>query len=415
MTHPETSGDIHVRASLGELARYFTRLGFTAFGGPAAHIAMMQDDLVERRRWVGKQHFLDTLAATQLAPGPNSTEMAIHVGYLHHGKAGMLLTGACFIIPAFLIVLSISIFYGSYGGLPQVSALFYGLQPVIVAIVLYAVYRLGLSACRRPVMLALAVAAFLVTLLTGVGTVWVIVGGGLVGAALYAGRRMMNVAPAALALGLSGALFQQVAAVEPTLWRLFLFFLKVGATAMGSGYVIVSYLADELVRDYGWLTHQQLVDAVAVGQMTPGPVFTTAGFAGYVIMAGPENLIGPGVAGATVSTLAIFLPSFLIVWAIAPVIPRLRTMKTLAAFLDGVNAAVVGSIAASCITLFAGAAVNLANPIWPVSVASYTVDLFAVGIFLVALGVMLALPRLNSTWLILAGALIGYVVQMGLG
>ncbi len=415
MTHPQPTGSIPVRASLGELARYFTRLGFTAFGGPAAHIAMMQDELVERRRWVDKQHFLDTLAATQLAPGPNSTEMAIHIGYLHHGVRGMLLTGACFIVPAFLMVLGISFFYGAYGSLPQVNALFYGLQPVIVAIVLYAVYRLGLAACRRPAMLALALAAFVITLLTGVNTVWVILSGGLVGVALYAGRRMVNTAPAVLALGLSGVFAQQSAPVEPTLLRLFLFFLKVGATAMGSGYVIVSYLADELVNGYGWLTHQQLVDAIAVGQMTPGPVFTTAGFAGYVIMAGPENMVRAGVAGATVSTLAIFLPSFFIVWAISPIIPRLRAMKTLAAFLDGVNGAVVGSIAASCVTLFVGAAVNLTDPVWPVNVGAYSIDLFSTAIFLVALGVMLALPRLNSTWLILAGALMGYVVQVGLG
>ena len=410
MTTHNIDDILPVRTSLAELAIFFTRLGFTAFGGPAAHIAMMQDELVERRRWVSKQHFADALAATQLVPGPNSTEMVIHIGYLHQGRRGMLLAGACFILPAFFIVLAISIFYGAFGSLPQVSALFYGIQPVIVAIVILVVYRLALSACRRPLMLALAFGAFFATF-AGLGTVWVILGGGLIGMVVFAGPRLLTGAPMFLMLGTS-ALLQQTANIEPTLWRLFLFFLKVGGTAMGSGYVIASYLSHDLVQRYGWLSSQQLVDAIAVGQMTPGPVYTTAAFAGYLIMAGPQNHISAGVLGAMVSALAIFLPSFLIVWLIAPIIPRMRSMKSLAAFLNGVNAAVVGSIAATCWTLFLASAVDLASPVVPVTVAATTIDLLAVSILLLALGVMLAVPKLNSTWLILAGALAGFAAQV---
>ncbi len=410
MTAHSSNDATPVRASLTELATFFTRLGFTAFGGPAAHIAMMQDEVVERRRWVSKQHFVDALAATQLVPGPNSTEMVIHIGYLHQGWRGMLLAGACFILPAFFIVLAISIFYGAFGSLPQVSALFYGIQPVIVAIVILVVYRLALSACRRPLMLVVALVALLATLFAGVGTVWVIVGGGLISLLAFAGPHMLTGAPMFLMLG-TGALLQQTATIEPTLWRLFLFFLKVGGTAMGSGYVIASYLSHDLVQRYGWLSSQQLVDAIAVGQMTPGPVYTTAAFAGYVIMAGPQNHIAAGVLGATVSALAIFLPSFLIVWLIAPIIPRLRSMQSLAAFLDGVNAAVVGSIAATCWSLFLASAVDLVSPVFPLMVSETTVDLFALLLLLLALGVMLAIPKLNSTWLILAGALAGFAAQ----
>jgi chromate transporter len=398
------------RASLAELASYFTRLGFTAFGGPAAHIALMHDDLVVRKRWISGQQFTDLLGAVQLVPGPNSTEMAIHIGYTHQRYKGMLVSGAGFILPAFFIVLALSIFYVAYGGLPQVSALLYGIQPVVVAIVVQAVYKLGLTACRKPAMLALAVAALLVTVSISLNTILVILGGGLIGVLLYSSRRGLGISALSL-LSLPLDLWRQAAeSISPTLARLFWFFLTVGATAMGSGYVLVSYLADQLVNRYGWLTQQQLIDAIVVGQMTPGPVFTTAAFAGYVIMAGPTNNVLSGVAGATVSALGIFLPSFFIVWLLGDRIARLRQSRPLGAFLDGVNAAVVGSIAATSWSLFQTATLNLPAPVLPVGVADGAVDLAAVALFGVSLALLIALPRLNATWLILGGALAGWLM-----
>ncbi len=396
------------RASLGELARYFTRLGFTAFGGPAAHIAMMEDDLVTRRRWVSRQHFLDTLAATQLVPGPNSTEMAIHMGYSQRGALGMIVAGASFILPAFFLVLLLSIVYVAFGALPQVSALFYGIQPAIVAIVLLAAYRLGVSACSRPSMIALAIVGALLTLFTTLDTVWIIIGGGVIGAALAFGPRLIRAASALIALPLPLA-FQGPSGggADAPLWQLGLFFLKVGATLMGSGYVLLSYLENDLVVGNGWLTAQQLIDAIAVGQMTPGPVFTTAAFVGYVIQAGPEGDIVRGVLGAAVSALAIFLPSFIIVWAMAPWIPRLRESALAGAFLDGVNAVVVGSIAATTWTLFATATINLSEPIWSIPLAGNTLDLPATTLAIIAIVLLLRYRKLNSTWLIGGGALTG--------
>lgn len=398
------------RASVRDLAKYFTRLGFTAFGGPAAHIALMQDDLVVRRRWIGAQHFTDLLGAVQLVPGPNSTEMVIHIGYTHQRYKGMLVSGAGFILPAFFIVMALSYFYVAYGNLPQVNALLYGIQPVVVAIIVQAVYRLGLTACRKPAMLILALAALLVTLLVSLNTILVILGGGIIGMLLYGSRRGLGMAAVTL-FSLPLNVWRQAAeAISPTFLRLFWFFLTVGATAMGSGYVLISYLADQLVNRYGWLTQQQLVDAIVVGQMTPGPVFTTAAFAGYVIMAGPANDILRGVAGATVGTLGIFLPAFIIVWLLGERIARLRQSKPLGAFLDGVNAAVVGSIAATSWSLFQTAAFNLPAPVLPLELAGVVVDLAAVSLFGASLALLIALPRLNATWLILGGALAGWLL-----
>jgi chromate transporter len=434
-------------ASRAELARYFLRLGFTAFGGPAAHIAIMEDDLVRRRRWLSRAHFMDMLAATQLVPGPNSTEMAIHIGYVKQGLAGLIIAGACFILPAFLIVLAISIAYVIYGKLPAVGALFYGIQPVIVAIILQATYRLGRSAWKTNAFRILGVIALLATLFVPIDPVWVIVMGGLAGVAI--GRFGSGSAPALLLsssltsttaprraiydrlvswrLGgnnqgadLSQAIAGQLgpsalalaqAAGEPALWQLALFFLKVGATLIGSGYLLISYLQNDLVNQTGWLTPRQLVDAIAVGQMTPGPVFTTAAFVGYVIRAGAEGDIVRGTIGAAVCALAIFLPSFVIVGLMGPLMPRLRTSKTIAAFLDGVNAAVVGTIAATTWTIFLTAAVNLAAPVLAVPLAGVALDLPAALLAAGATALLLRDSAPNSTILIGIGALLGLLGQ----
>ncbi len=426
-------------ASLADLARYFVRLGFTAFGGPAAHIAIMEDDVVRRRRWLTRAHFMDMLAATQLVPGPNSTEMAIHIGYVQQGLPGLLIAGICFIMPAFLIVLALSIAYVIYGKLPAVGALFYGIQPVIVAIVIQATYRLGRTAWQTTAFCALGVIALLATLFAPIDPIWMIVIGGLAGVAI---RRALPAGSASLlvlmgekrsripggllgmidrqASSIAGTIFpgaQQMigplaqAASEPALWQLALFFLKVGATLIGSGYLLISYLQNDLVSQFGWLTPRQLVDAIAVGQMTPGPVFTTAAFVGYVIRAGPAGDIARGTVGAAVCALAIFLPSFVIVALMGPLMPRLRASKTIAAFLDGVNAAVVGTIAATTWTIFLTAAVNLAAPVLAIPVAGATLDLPAMLLAAGATALLLRNRAPNSTILIGAGAALGLLAQ----
>ena len=435
------------QASLAELARYFLRLGFTAFGGPAAHIAIMEDDVVRRRRWLTRAHFMDMLAATQLVPGPNSTEMAIHIGYVQQGLPGLIVAGACFIMPAFLIVLAISIAYVIYGKLPAVGALFYGIQPVIVAIVIQATYRLGRTAWRAIAFRALGVIALLATLFAPIDPIWVIVIGGLAGvmitrAAIPAGgaallmlldekRSLMTIDNRRSTMRLAAIVHYQSSAIvgtifpgaehmigplaqaasEPSLWQLALFFLKVGATLIGSGYLLISYLQNDLVSQFGWLTPRQLIDAIAVGQMTPGPVFTTAAFVGYVIRAGPAGDIARGTIGAAVCALAIFLPSFVIVGLMGPLMPRLRTSKTSAAFLDGVNAAVVGTIAATTWTLFLTAAVNLAEPVLALPLAGVVLDLPATLLAAGATALLLRDRAPNSTILIGIGALLGLLAQ----
>ncbi len=423
------------RASLAELARYFVRLGFTAFGGPAAHIAIMEDDVVRRRRWLTRAHFMDMLAATQLVPGPNSTEMAIHIGYVQQGIPGLIVAGVCFILPAFLIVLAISIAYVIYGKLPAVGALFYGIQPVIVAIVIQATYRLGRSAWKAIAFRVLGVIALLATLFAPIDPVWVIVIGGLAGviitrAGIPAGgaallmlldekRLLMTIGhrrSAAIAGTISRGAEHLIAplaqaASEPALWQLALFFLKVGATLIGSGYLLISYLQNDLVNRFGWLTPRQLIDAIAVGQMTPGPVFTTAAFVGYVIRAGPAGDITRGAIGAAVCALAIFLPSFLIVGLLGPLMPRLRTSNIAAAFLDGVNAAVVGTIAATTWMLFLTAAINLATPVLALPLAGVTLDLPATLLAVSATALLLRDRAPNSTILIGIGALVGLLAQ----
>jgi chromate transporter len=401
-----------VQASLGQLATYFTRLGFTAFGGPAAHVAMMERDLVQDKRWISRQHFLDIMAATQLVPGPNSTETAIHMGYHQRGIPGLLVAGACFILPAFLLVLLISIAYVAYGTLPQVDAVFYGIQPVIVAIIVQAAYRLGKTACRTALMIGMAVVGGLITLLAPIDTVWVILGGGVLGillirgADLFRGAAMFFVLPAAALPTLAA----QVETTVAPLWRLGLFFLKVGATLMGSGYVLISYMEHDLVRN-GWLTRQEIIDAIAVGQMTPGPVFTTAAFAGYVNQAGADGNIGAGILGAIVCAVAIFLPSFFIVMLIAPWIPRLRESKTAGSFLDGVNAVVVGSIAATTWTFLVAATVGVANPTIALPLAGFSIDLPALLLAVGSIVVLLRFPQINSTIVIAVGALSGLLLQ----
>jgi chromate transporter len=375
------------RSPLGEVIRLFLRLGFTAFGGPAAHIAMMHDEVVVRRRWMDEQHFLDMVGATNLIPGPNSTEMAIHVGYDRAGWRGLLAAGACFILPAALIVGVLAWAYVKYGSTPQAGALLYGIKPVIIAVVLQALIRLGRTAVKGPLLAAAGVAVFALYLLR-INELLLLFAGGLLVALLRLARRPSVPAAALLpwmGLGGLGVLSRLAEVASVRLDLLFLLFLKVGAVLYGSGYVLLAFLRNDLVLRLGWLTDQQLLDAVAIGQFTPGPVFTTATFVGYVLA---------GIPGAVLATLGIFLPSFCFVALLSRILPLLRRSPWTAALLDGINVAALG--------LMAGVT-------WQLGRAAIF-DLPTLLLAIVA-AVLLFRFRINSAWLVLGGALIGLALS----
>ncbi len=376
---------------LAEVARLFLKLGVIGFGGPAAHIAMMRDEVVRRRRWVSDERFLDLLGMTNLIPGPNSTEMAIHLGYVRAGWPGLLLGGVCFIVPAAVIVLALAGLYVRYGTTPAVTWVLYGVLPVIIAIVAQAMWALGRTAVRDS-LLALIGLAVLGLSLAGVNELALLFGGGLLVVLVrLARRRAVGVAAAAAALGIPGAALGQAAAAAgaATLGTLFLTFLKIGAVLYGSGYVLLAFLRNDLVHRLGWLTDRQLLDAIAVGQVTPGPVFTTATFIGYVLAGGP---------GALLATVAIFLPSFVFVALSHPLLPRIRGSRGAGAFLDGVNVAALGLMAAVTLQL----------------ARSALVDGFT-AVLAVLAGALLILRRVNSAWLIAAGAGAGVAYRFLVG
>jgi len=391
----------HRATALRELAVLFLKLGTIGFGGPAAHIAMMEEEVVTRRRWLTREHFLDLLGATNLIPGPNSTEMAIHVGYLRGGWLGLVIAGACFIVPAVLITAAFAWAYVTFGALPAAGRLLFGIKPAVLAVILGAVWRLGKTALKGwpPAVIGGGVLA---ASLLGVNELLVLLAGGVLGAAfLYWMRRApappsdsppppnsklsallpwSPLAAAPLAGMTAGA---SVAAIS--LWKLGLFFLKVGAVLYGGGYVLISFLEGGLVRDYGWLTQRQLLDAIAIGQFTPGPVLSTATFIGYVLAGWP---------GAAVATLGIFLPSFLYVAGLGPVLPRMRRSRWAAPFLDAVNASSVALMAAVAIKLIPATLTS-----WP-----------ALAIAAVA-AVISIFGRVNAAWLVLGGAAVGALLM----
>jgi chromate transporter len=378
-------------ASLGEVARLFLKLGVIGFGGPAAHIAMMRDEIVRRRRWVSDERFLDLLGMTNLIPGPNSTEMAIHLGYVRAGWPGLLLGGACFILPAVLIVLTLAALYVRYGTTPAATWLLYGVLPVIIAIVAHAMWALGRTAITgvAPAVVGLAVLGLS---LAGVNELALLFGGGGLVALIRLGReRAARVAAAVAVLGLPGAALGQgtTAGGGAALSTLFLTFLKIGAVLYGSGYVLLAFLRNDFVHRLGWLTDRQLLDAIAVGQVTPGPVFTTATFIGYVLGGGQ---------GAILATVAIFLPSFVFVALSHPLLPRVRGSRAAGAFLDGVNVA--------ALALMAAVTLQLAQ--------SAIVDVFTAALAVVA-GALLILRRVNSTWLVAGGAAAGIASRLLVG
>jgi chromate transporter len=372
-----------------DLIRLFLRLGFTAFGGPAAHIAMMKDDVVTRRRWMSEAEFLDFLGATYLIPGPNSTQMAIHIGYRRAGWPGLLAAGLCFILPAAAIVLLCAWAYKRYGSLPQTQAILYGVKPVIIAIISNAIRGLGRAAVKTWFHAFLGIAALALSFL-GVDVLVLLFAAGAISAARRPLRGLLPVlAISATMIAVPDALtrLSHPSPNQPySAAALFAFFLKVGMTLYGGGYVLLAFVRDGLVHQWHWLTEAQLLDAIAVGQFTPGPLFTTATFVGY--------LVG-GFTGAWVATLAIFLPSFILIAISGPLVPLLRRSKTAAAFLDGVNV--------SALALMAAVTVQLAR--------AALVDVFTVLLAVTALIVLLRY-RINSAWLICAGALSGTIIKL---
>lgn len=383
------------------VALYFLKLGTTAFGGPAAHIALMHDGLVTRKKWLTDQEFLDLNSAANLIPGPNSTELAIHIGYLRAGWRGLLAAGVSFILPAMLIVMALAWAYVEFGATPQAAALFYGIQPVVIVIVAQALWVFGRTAVKNTATAVVGVAAIVFYFL-GVNELLLLL---LAGISIMLVenwqrvRQLNHLIPFPLTPSLPRSLtpspfhlFSSVPHSLPlsiipssfSLPLLFLTFLKIGSVLYGSGYVLLVFLRADFVQNLGWLTEKQLLDAVAVGQITPGPVFTTATFIGYIL---------GGVPGALLATLGIFLPSFIFVALTHPLIPRMRQSKLFSGLLDGVN---VASAA-----LMAGVTVQLAR--------AALVDVPTIAIALVA-ALLLFRFKLNPTWLVLGGALAGLVL-----
>jgi chromate transporter len=365
-----------------ELALVFLRLGTTAFGGPAAHIAMMEDEFVRRRSWLTSEEFLDLVGAAGLIPGPSSTEVAIYVGYHRAGWRGLLVAGLCFILPAALIVTALAWAYVRFGRLPAVGGALYGIKAVIIAIIGQALFAFGRTAMKSAWLVVLGVVAAVANALGASPVVVILVAGILSAAVRAAGRRGTGAA----SLVWPGALGASAVSAAPTaLAKLFLVFLKIGAIVFGSGYVLLAFLRADLVERAHWLTEPQLIDAVAVGQFTPGPVFTTGTFIGYVVA---------GLPGALVATIGIFLPSFVLVAISGPLIPRLRRSRPAAAFLDGVNVAALALIVVVSLQLGRAAIVDAPTAILAVVSAA-----------------VLFRWRVNSTWLVLGGAATGVVVQ----
>jgi len=396
---------------LKELFRLFLRLGLTAFGGPAAHIAMMQREVVEKRRWMDHDHFLDLIGATNLIPGPNSTEMAIHIGLERGGWRGLLVAGACFICPAVALTGVIAALYQRYGQLPEVSAFIFGIKPAVIAVILAAALPLAKKALMQqgpiqaqtpgssqagaqaqppapaqPLAPAKIPAAFLwliaITALTagllGVNEIYVLFGAGFLALAIAVARQgkrtLQGVFPILL----------QIPAIVVSNSRIFFSFLKVGAILYGSGYVLFAFLDSELVAR-GLLSRKVLIDAIAVGQFTPGPVFSSVTFIGWQM---------DGWQSAALATLAIFLPSFVFVALSHPLVPRMRRSKLFSAFLDGVNAASVAIILTVCIDF--GRA----------TITSWQAITIAVASAIVVFG----FPKVNNAWVILGGAILGYLL-----
>jgi len=365
---------------LTEVVSLFLKLGVTAFGGPAAHVALMHDEIVKRRKWLTDQEFLDLVGATNLIPGPNSTEIAIHIGFLRAGWPGLIAGGLCFIMPAVLIVLLLAWIYVHFGATPQAKWLLYGIKPVVIAIIIRALWNLGHKAVKG-LLAAIVAAAVVVMYFVGINEIALLFAGGLIVMLAANFQRLRGRTLGAFLIPLGGAGLLSQASIPFSLSQLFLTFLKIGAVLYGSGYVLLAFARADFVARFGWLTDRQLADAIAVGQVTPGPLFTTATFIGYVL---------GGIPGALLATIGIFLPSFVFVAVSNPWISRVRKSVWAGSLLDGVNVSSLGLMAAVT---------------WQLGRTSL-VDPLAVLIALISL-ILLIRYKVNPTWLIAGGALIG--------
>lgn len=371
-------------ARLREVAAVFLKLGLTAFGGPAVHIALMEEELVVRRGWLDRERYLDLVGATNVIPGPNSTEVAIHLGFLRAGWPGLIVAGVCFILPAALLITLLAAFYVRYGALPAIQPFLRGIEPAVLAILLIAVWRLGRAAIKNAALVVVGLLVFAAAL-AGVGELPALFGGGLLGMLWLraGGAKPAKAASVLLLLGAGGMACAAGGAAQAQvvpLGALGLFFLKIGSLLYGSGYVLIAFLEGGLVQGHGWLTRAQLLDAIAAGQFTPGPLFTTATFIGYVLA---------GVPGALVATVAIFLPAFVFVAILGPVLPRLRRVAGVAAFLDAVNVSAIALMAAVALTL-----------------ARTTLIDWRAGLLALVAGA-LGLRGVNTAWLVVGGTASG--------
>ncbi len=388
-----------------ELAKLFLKLGTVSFGGPAAHIAVMEHEVVQRRGWLTQQQFLDLIGVSKLIPGPDSTELVAFIGHHRAGRLGALVAGTCFVLPAVLLTSGVAWSYVRYGSLPKAAPLLYGIPSAVVAILTLALWRLGKKSLStwQTALIGLGVAA---ASLAGRDTVLTFLAGSALGIVLIAGTRRRPTSPAATCALLAGnaAAASAAAGASVSLLKLALFFLKVGAVLYGSGYVLVAYLQGGLVDQNHWLTQQELLDAVAVGQLTPGPLLSTAAFIGY---------LKGGAAGAGVATVAIFAPSFVFVMLTAPWIARLRKLRGTAVVLDAVNAASIGLMIAVTVNLAADLATghslrDILTIAGAVNVAAIRQHVPRVLIALAALAVALRWKP-AAAWLVLGSILAGLV------
>lgn len=368
--------------SLLEVAKLFFKLGSIAFGGPAAHIAMMENEVVKKRKWMSEAHFLDLVGATNLIPGPNSTEMTMHCGHERAGWKGLVVAGISFVFPAVVITMVFAFLYEKYGQVPAAEAFFYGIKPAVIAIIISTLYRLGKKALKSVQLGVLGALTITVCLLGGVNEIFALFGCGIIGMLLYLIKNQpsttMSVVP---------FLFLKITLPTVQLGSMGVFwtFLKVGSLLYGGGYVLFAFLDAELVSK-GILTRQELIDAVAVGQFTPGPVLSTATFIGWQLN---------GFWGAIAATLGIFLPSFIFVFLLNPLIPRLRKSKVMSAFLDAVNIAAVAVIAVVCYEM-----------------AKDTItDWRTIVIAVVSLIIVFGLKKLNPAFIVIGGALFGALLM----
>ncbi len=369
------------KAKLIEIAKLFFKLGSIAFGGPAAHIAMMEDEVVKKRKWMTQEHFLDLVGATNLIPGPNSTEMTMHCGHERAGWKGLFVAGICFIFPAVVITSVLAYLYQEYGQLPKVEPFIYGIKPAVIAIILMAAFRLGKKAIKN-IELAILGSIIIVACLLGINEIVALFSAGILGLVVYFIKKNRTNINSFIPL----LIFQLTNPLKVGTLKIFLTFLKVGAILYGSGYVLFAFLDAELVAN-GWLTRQALIDAVAIGQITPGPVLSTATFIGWQMN---------GIWGAIAATLGIFLPSFLFVLILNPLIPKMRKSKIIRAFLDAVNVAAVALILTVCIDM----------------IKDTVTDWRTVLIAAVSLIIVFIFKKLNSAFIVIGGAVFGFLLTL---